>query len=101
MFYGFKSLCNDFLAAHPGYTINPVRLNGSAVETLFSQVKHATSGHLSSCNYATARSSVITRGTIHGALRRHQGDYRSAPLYVRRDALQKKPYARAKHITST
>jgi len=72
IFCGFKSLCNDFLAAHPGYTISPVQLNGSAVETLLSQAKHATSDHLSSCTCVTARSALITRGTctIHGALRR-------------------------------
>ena len=46
MFYGFKSLCQDFTVAHPGYTIYPVWINGSAVEKFFSQVKHATSGLL-------------------------------------------------------
>ena len=55
MYYGFKNLCADFTSAHPGYTIYPVHLNGSAVETFFSQVKHATSGQLSSLNYAIAR----------------------------------------------
>lgn len=91
MFYGFKSLCQDFTAAHPGYTIYPVRINGSAVETFFSQVKHATSGHLSSTNYATARGSIITKGSIHGKLRRHHGDYRNVPLYIREHSLQKNP----------
>ena len=45
-----KNLCADFTSAHPGYTIYPVCLNGSAVETFFSQVKHVTSGQLSSLN---------------------------------------------------
>ena len=78
MYYGFKNLCADFVSAHPGCTVYPVRLNGSAVEMFFSQVKHATSGQLSSINYATARGAVITRGSIHGKLRPHRGDYRSA-----------------------
>lgn len=60
MLFGFKNFCANFIAAHPGYTIYPVRLNGSAVETFFSQVKHATSGHLSSVNYAQARGHIIT-----------------------------------------
>ena len=55
MFYGFKNFGKEFIAIHPGYTIYPVRLNWNAVETFFSQVKHATSGHLSAVNYASAR----------------------------------------------
>lgn len=97
MFYGFKSLCEDFQTAHPGYTICPVRLNGSAVETLFSQLKHATSGHLSVTNYATARSAVLTRGSIHGKVRYHHGGYRNAPLYIRRHSLLRKAYKRCKN----
>ena len=96
MYYGFKNLCADFVSAHPGYTVYPVHLNGSAVETFFSQVKHATSGQLSSINYATARGAVITRGSIHGKLRRHRGDYRSAPLFIRKHELKRKPYNRKK-----
>ena len=44
MVYGFKGLVADFLSSHPGDYINPMRINGSAVETLFSQLKH-TSHH--------------------------------------------------------
>ena len=92
MYYGFRNFCADFTTAHPGYTIYPVRLNGSAVETFFSQVKHATSGHLSSVNYATARGAVLTRGSIHGKMRRHRGDYRDAPLFNRQHPLKRKSY---------
>ena len=92
MYYGFMNLCADFTSAHPGYTIYPVRLNGSAVETFFSQVKHATSGQLSSVNYAIARGAVITRGSVHGKLRRHRG----APLFIRKHDLKRKPYRRKK-----
>ena len=59
-----------------------VHLNGSAVQTFFSQVKHATSGQLSSLKYAIARGAVITRGSVHGKLRHHCGDYRNAPLFI-------------------
>ena len=82
MYYGFKNLCADFTSAHPGYTIYPVHLNGSTVETFFSQVKHATSGQLSSLNYVIARGAVITRGSVHGKLRGNHGDYRNAPLFI-------------------
>ena len=72
----------DFTSAHLGYTIYPVHLNGIAVDTFFSQVKHATSGQLSSLNYAIARGAVITKGGFHDKLRHHRGDYRNAPLFI-------------------
>lgn len=91
-----QELCADFTTAHPGYTIYPVRLNGSAVETFFSQVKHATSGHLSSVNYASARGAVLTRESIHGKMWQHRGDYRDAPLFIRQHPLKRKSYKRLK-----
>ena len=92
MYYGFKNLCADFTSAHPGYTIYPVCLNGGAVETFFSQVKHATSGQLSLLNYAIVRGAVITRGSVHDKLRHHRGDYRNAPLFIWKHDLKRKPY---------
>ena len=50
-----------FTSKYPDYA---VRLNGSAVETLFSQLKHATSGQLSGANYSTARAAILTRGSV-------------------------------------
>ena len=50
--------------------------------TFFGQVKHVTSGQLSSVNYAIAGGAVITRGSVHGKLRCHRGDYRNAPLFI-------------------
>ncbi|XP_071523557.1 uncharacterized protein [Panulirus ornatus] len=38
--HGFKSLCKSFHSRHPDRSIIPVRLNGSAVDAIFSQVKH-------------------------------------------------------------
>lgn len=92
MYYGFRGFCSEFLQKHPGYTIHPIRFNGSAVETFFSQLKFATSGHLSGTNYATARSSVLTRGSVKG--KRKNTDYRKVPLYIRQHSLQKKRYHR-------
>ena len=46
MWFGFKGLTRELLSDHPGYYINPRRLNGSAVETLFGQLKHTTGRNL-------------------------------------------------------
>ena len=98
MFYGFKGMVEDFTTAHQGYTIHPVRVNGSAEETFFSQVKHSTSGHLSATNCGVARASVITKGGIHGKMRRHRGDYRDVPLFIREHNLQRQPMKRKAEI---
>lgn len=52
--FGMVSFCEDFLSRHPGYYIVPVRVSGSAVETLFGQMKHAGGGRLSATNYMTS-----------------------------------------------
>ena len=75
--YGFKGLIEDFSTDHPGYCINPRWLNGSAVETLFAQLKHTT-GHLSAANYATAKATPLTKPQAKG-----KDEYRSAELYLR------------------
>ena len=63
MVSGFKLFIQDFFRRHPNtdHYIIPVRLNGSAVETLFSQLKYCAGGHLSATNYATARSSILMK----------------------------------------
>ena len=87
MHYGFTGFCEEFLRQHPGYTIYPIRLNGSAVETLFSQFKYASGGNLMSTNYASARASVLIKGCISG---KYKGDdYRDAPLFVRQHQLKR------------
>ena len=76
--YGFKGLIEDFSADHPGYYINPRWLNGSAIKTLFAQLKHTTGGHLSATNYATAKATLLTKSQAKG-----RDEYRSAELYLR------------------
>ncbi len=81
--YGFKELCADFINKYGDtFYLTPKRLNGSAIETLFSQFKDSAGGTLSSSNYATARASYLMRVSIHG---KHHGeaDYRNVPLYLR------------------
>ena len=93
MYYGFKGFCKAFLAKHPGYTVYPIRLNGSAIETFFSQLKYTTSGQLSSTNYATARAAILTRGSVAHKKRRPD-TYRSTQLYIRKHPLKKTQYHR-------
>ena len=94
MYYGFRGFCEEFLRKHPGYTIYPIRFNGSAIESFFSQLKYTTSGHLSGTNYATARAAVLTRGSVKG--KGKKTDYRKVPLYIRKHNLAKKHYHRKK-----
>ena len=83
MWFGFKGVVEDFLTANPGYHVNPRRLNGSAVETLFS---HTTGGHLMSVNYETAKATMLTK-----ALAKGKDSYRSSSLYLRKGDLVRKP----------
>ena len=97
MFYGFTGFCEQFLQDHPGYTIYPIRLNGSAVETLFSQLKYASGGNLMSTNYASARASILVKGCVAG---RNKGDdYRDAPLFVRQHQLKKVKVTALQYMT--
>ena len=79
-FYGLKDFCHYFLNAHPGYYITPLRLNGSAIETLFSQLKEGSGGTLSAVSYSSARAKLITKQAVHGP--KVTESYRDAPLYV-------------------
>ncbi len=81
--YGFQAFCESFLAEHPDYYLMPLKWNGSAVETIFSQLKHITGGKLTSINYNTARKMFLARRNTHG----HRptaavAGYRDVPLYV-------------------
>ena len=69
---------------HPQpYFITPLKWNGSAVETLFSQFKSITNGKLDGTNYAVARKMFLARRDVLG----HKpsaavAGYRNVPLYV-------------------
>lgn len=88
VWYGFKGLVKDFLLRHPGYHINPRRVNGSAVETIFGQLKFITSGQLTSATYETAKASLLTKHTVHGTKTRD--DYRDTKLFIRQTDLRRK-----------
>ena len=64
--YGFRDFCHDFFCDHPGYCVTPLRLNGSSIETIFSQLKHASRGSLTAVTYESARAQLLTRRSLHG-----------------------------------
>ena len=88
MVYGFRGLISDFLSSHPGYHVNPRRVNGSDVETLFGQLKHTTGGKLTGHSYETAKATLFTRRTVHGT--KTKDDYRDTPLNMRQAELRRK-----------
>ncbi len=87
MVYGFRGLAKDFLSSHPGHHVNPKRVNGSAVETLFSQLKHKTSGNLTGHSYENAKAVILTSRQIVG---KPKDDYRDTPLNIRQSELRRK-----------
>ena len=67
-----------FLEKYPGYFIFPLRVSGSAVETLFSQFKYSAGGKLDDANYSYSRAVSLVKqvATTH-----HSGkDYRDGNL---------------------
>ncbi len=75
----------DFLAAHPGYNINPRRVVGSAVETLFSQLKNTSGRNLSAANYEASMATLLTKKQT-----KVRESYRSSNLYTRQLDLHRK-----------
>jgi len=51
MVSGFSQLCDWFTDNLPGYYICPLRINGSALESIFSILKFASGGNLSALTY--------------------------------------------------
>ena len=93
-FYGFQAFCSDFLNRHPEYYVTPLKWNGSAVETLFSQFKYAAGGKLDSVNYATAREAYLCKRDTHGhRVGKAVKGYLNVPLYARSADLNKKSKA--------
>lgn len=78
--YSFPAFCQEYLARNPGYYVVPMKVNGSAVKSLFSQFKYASGGKLLSANYETAKRSVMIRKNIHGP--RVAKGYRDQPIFT-------------------
>ena len=60
----FFKFCDRILEEFPEHFVSPLRLSGSAVETLFSQFKHKAGGKLSATNYCTARAAHLIKHTV-------------------------------------
>ena len=60
MVYGFVQFCRWFNTAYPDYFVSPLRINGSAIESIFSVLKFTAGGNLSASNYGSFRGRVIT-----------------------------------------
>ena len=64
-YHGFVGLVSDFLSRHgPEHYLVPVRINGSAIESLFSRFKYNADGNLSAVNYETAMSRLLTATAV-------------------------------------
>ena len=83
--YGFVGYCQEFFDLYPGYFVSPLRANGSAIETVFSQLKHGSRGTLTAVSYSSARAQLLTRRAVHGPHVRDE--YRDAPVYVKESEL--------------
>ena len=88
--YSFKAFCKYFLQKYPGYFVSPLRISGSAVESLFSQFKHNAGGKLDSCNYVTARCAHLVQQCASG--HRSGAGYRDQTLTYLELPLKKKTY---------
>ena len=72
----------------------PIRLTGSAVESLFAQYKYTTGGKLDAANYSVARAAFLTKQAI---VNHHSGKgYRDMPLSIQPIPLEKKKYGKRK-----
>ena len=91
MYQGFTGLCESFLSTHAprGYFISPIRINGSAVESYFSQLKYAARGQLSSTQYSVVRGAVATSKAA-STKQPQECDYRDAGLDLHPVQLTKK-----------
>jgi hypothetical protein len=63
-----KELVKDFVSRNKGYCIVLSRINGSAVESLFSQLKYSVAGKLTSINYGAARAAVMVKSNCQSPI---------------------------------
>ena len=71
----------------------PLRISGSAVETLFSQYKYLSGNKLDSVNYATSRSKYICKKKVEATYTHHSGKYyRDMPISIPAVSLERKKY---------
>lgn len=96
MYFGFVGVCEDFVTAYPGYYIVPVRINGSAIESLFSSLKYDASGQLSAANYIAALAAIQTTKAVKHASTSGESSYRGQDVNIYQDVLQRRGKSKAK-----
>ena len=67
MVNGFLSFCEWFftnVSPNGRYFISPLRINGSALESIFSVLKHTSGGNLSAISYSPALGRLISRKAL-------------------------------------
>lgn len=90
--YGFVGFTEYFFSRHPGYFLSPLRISGSAVETLFGQYKYMSGNKLDAVNYSTCRSKYLAKQAVH-----YSGQfYRDENLSMPMAPLEKKKYQTVK-----
>ena len=83
LYFGFTGFCADFTATYgPAHYVVPVRINGSAIESLFGRFKFDAGGNLSAVNYEAALSRVLAADAI---ARTCTDSYRNSELNVKGD----------------
>ena len=92
--YGFQHFAEWFFEEYPDNFLSPIRLSGSAVETLFSQFKHCAGGKLSASNYAVARTANLVKSVV--AVHHSSQSYRDTPLQLSECNLKRKKYGKQK-----
>ena len=96
--YGFDTFCVYFLNKYPDRFISPLRVSGSAVESLFSQYKRSAGGKLDGANYAISRAAQLIKQTVSA---HHSGSgYRDLSLdtFESDIALKRKKYAKKQEM---
>ena len=81
---------------YPDRFVSPLRVSGSAVESLFSQYKRSAGGKLDGANYAISRAAQLIKQTVSA---HHSGSgYRDLSLDTSESdiALERKKYAKNK-----
>jgi hypothetical protein len=70
--------------------LSPLRVSGSAVETLFSQYKYSAGGKLDAANYSTARAANLIKQSVSS--HHSSKHYRDFEMLIPSLPLEKKTY---------
>lgn len=82
--YGFQTLCDNYFSAtnNKNHYIIPFRVNGSAIETVFGQVRQKTHGKVTSLSYPPALKKLQIEGNLKPFKKRCTEEYRNTELFL-------------------